>query len=91
MKDNYDTGTEIDILEYEMEHIIEQKDEAIKEIELKIDAYEKKAQMLRNSLQRYENKLAQLRQHREIAETACHSELLDLHKRIQYLKKECRG
>ena len=87
MKDEFDLGTEIDLLEYEMDRIIEQKNQSIKRIQTKIDDAEEKAHKIRKRLEWFDGQLIQLRQERETAETESYREILKLHRRIQDIKK----
>lgn len=87
MTDEFDLGTEIDLLEYEIDRIIEQKDQTIQRIQAKIDDAEEKAHRTRKKLEWFEGHLRQLRQERETAETESYREILKLHRRIQDIKK----
>ncbi|GAB6909670.1 hypothetical protein DESC_540023 [Desulfosarcina cetonica] len=87
MEDKLDLGAEIDLLEYEMERIIEQKDKAVERIQAEISDAEEKAHRIRKRLGWFEAKLTRLRQERESAETESYREILQLHKRIQGIKK----
>lgn len=87
MKDEFDLGTGIDLLEYETDRVIEQKNQTVQRIQARIDDVEEKAHGIRKQLERYEDHLRQLRQDRERAETESYREILKLHKRIQDIKK----
>ena len=86
MEDKLDLGAEIDLLEYEMDRIIEQKDKAVQRIQAKIDDAEEKAHRIRKRLEWFEGQLTQLRQDREREETESYREIVQLHKRIQNIK-----
>ena len=79
--------TEIALLEYRMDRIVELKDEAAQKLQSMIEDADEKAYKLRRLLKWYESYLEQLRQERELVEIACHRELLALHGRLQKLKR----
>ena len=87
MKDEFDLGTEIDLLEYEIDRVLEQKEQTVQRIQEKIDDAEEKAHKIRRRIEWFDGQLIQLRQERETTETESYREILKLHRRIQDIKK----
>ncbi len=87
MDNDINKDTQIEVLKYEMDRAIKEKNEALRIINYRIQNAEEKAYRIKKQMEWYEKYLTELRQKREIAEIDCYRKLLSIHEKMKGIKE----